>query len=159
MKKRITMTEEQRRRRFWSRVDRSGGPNACWPWLGGKHERGYGQMNWNGKTVRCSRKVWEITHGPIPRGLHVLHKCDNPPCCNPRHLFLGTVKVNAEDRTQKHRGYIGYGEANPATKWSDAEIAELRRRYAAGETRKQLAAAYKMSIPNVRKIVLGLARK
>jgi hypothetical protein len=99
------------RKRFWSKV-RRGGPNECWEWAGYKKawhmshgvNQGYGSMNFNGMAKLAHRVSWEISNNrPVPDGLKVLHRCDNPGCCNPAHLFLGTMQDNAIDRTQKGR--------------------------------------------------------
>lgn len=92
--------------RFWSKVDRSGGPDACWPWTRSLHTKGYGQTSVAG--VRAShRAAWILTNGPIPAGLCVCHRCDNPPCCNPAHLFLGSLGDNNRDRSIKGRSATG----------------------------------------------------
>src|SRR5690348_16844605 len=72
---------------FWSRVDRRS-PGECWVWTRGRLKAGYGQLTVGGKCRTAHRIAWELTNGPIPDGLSVLHRCDNPPCCNPAHLFL-----------------------------------------------------------------------
>ncbi len=98
----------QEAERFWETVDRSGGDNACWPWIGGRDFKdGRGRFWLNGTTVYASRAVWEFVYGPVPENLHVLHKCDNPPCCNPTHLFLGTLSDNTQDMLAKGRGRYG----------------------------------------------------
>jgi hypothetical protein len=89
-------------------VDRSGGPDACWLWTrsrGGRggHERRYGHLQVNGKLAYTHRLAYELAFGPIPEGLLVLHRCDNPPCCNPAHLFVGTSADNTADRIAKGR--------------------------------------------------------
>src|SRR5205814_1663907 len=73
---------------FWYNVLRRG-PNDCWEWLGARGKQGYGTFGCYGRTMRAHRLAWLFCKGPIPAGLCVLHRCDNPPCCNPGHLFLG----------------------------------------------------------------------
>lgn len=90
--------------RFWPRLDQSGGPEACWPWTGSRTRTGYGKCSVDGRHVAAHRLAWQLTNGPIPDGLHVLHRCDNPPCCNPGHLFLGTHTDNVRDMLAKGRG-------------------------------------------------------
>jgi hypothetical protein len=89
--------------RFWSRVDQSAGPDACWPWTAGLHVRGYGRIRWGGEPENAHRIAWVLENGPIENNLHVLHRCDNRLCCNPAHLFLGTHEDNMIDRHDKGR--------------------------------------------------------
>ena len=94
--------------RFWAKVDRSGGPDACWPWTAGRYRAGYGHFRINGKMERAHRVAWVLLRGPIPEGQDVLHTCDSPPCCNAeRHHFLGTDLDNAADRVAKGRSATG----------------------------------------------------
>jgi len=122
---------------FWKRVDKSG---ECWPWTGYKNQCGYGVTYKRNKHVLAHRLAWEIVHGAIPNGMQVLHKCDNPRCCNPAHLFLGTHKDNMEDMTRKGRRVRGEqlrlsiknpprGERCARTKLTSAQVLEIRRRY------------------------------
>lgn len=94
------MTTEER---FWSKVDRSGGPDSCWPWLAGRMRAGYGNFWMDGHEKLAHRVAWELTNGPIPIGLCVLHRCDNAPCQNPIHLWLGTKADNSRDMVSKGR--------------------------------------------------------
>lgn len=92
--------------RFWRKVDRSAGPDACWLWTGGRKPRGYGNFCLARATntfVLTHRYAYELTHGPIPAGLVVRHRCDNPPCCNPDHLILGTHQQNTQDAIERGR--------------------------------------------------------
>lgn len=90
------LTEE----RFWSRVEK--GPD-CWVWTGPRGQRGYGQINVGGRTLRVHRVSWAMHHGD-PGELFVCHKCDNPPCVRPDHLFIGTHTDNMRDKISKGRG-------------------------------------------------------
>ncbi len=93
--------------RFRSRVDVKG-PDDCWEWTAGKIPGGYGAVwdNSIGRHRHAHRLAWELANGPIPDGLWVLHRCDNPPCCNPAHLWLGTQHDNDMDRTHKHPAVV-----------------------------------------------------
>jgi len=123
--------------RFWSLVDRSGGPEACWPWRGTRGNLGYGRYHLS-RPIRTSvsahRKAWELTHGPIPEGKLACHRCDNPPCCNPAHIFIGTHDENMADAARKdrmsHAPRPGSGRKPGLT---PDQVRDIRRRYAAGK--------------------------
>jgi DNA-binding transcriptional regulator YiaG len=119
--------------RFWSKVDKSGGVDACWLWIAAKDKRGYGEIRWNNHMAIASRVAWELTNGSIPDCLCVCHHCDNPSCVNPSHLFLGTQKDNLSDCQKKGRRNWVRGEKHPSCKLSDKQVAEIRQLYATGE--------------------------
>lgn len=86
--------------RFWSKVAMG---QACWEWKRSRNKTGYGQININGRPRLAHRVSWEIANGPIPEGMHVCHKCDNPPCVRPDHLHLGVREENMRDMAKKGR--------------------------------------------------------
>lgn len=104
-------------------TDKSGGADACWPWRG-VHRKGYGYLWWKDRPQRVTRLTWAETNGPIPKGMHVLHRCDNPPCRNEAHLFLGTHAENVADKVSK--GRQTKGEDNPRTKLTEADVLTIR---------------------------------
>jgi len=118
--------------RFWLNVDKSGGPDTCWEWQASRLPDGYGSIGRNGRVYRTHRVAWELTYGSIPDGLWVLHHCDNPSCCNPSHLFLGTPTDNMRDCARKGRTVCHRGEEHWKCRLSDVQVAEIRRLYAAG---------------------------
>lgn len=90
--------------RFWSQVDRSGGPDACWPWTGTRVRRGYGQFNVRRARIPAHRYAYDLAHPDAPLGaLLACHHCDNPPCCNAAHLFAGDSSANQLDAAEKRR--------------------------------------------------------
>ena len=91
---------------------RRGGPDDCWPWEGRTVGAGYGTIGIGRRgegSMLAHRLAWVLERGPIPKGLNVLHSCDNPPCCNPAHLFLGTQGDNMRDMAAKGRDRHRHG--------------------------------------------------
>lgn len=144
---------------FWTRMTGHPNPDACWLWTGCVNEHGYGVVGRASGPNFAHRNAWELTHGPIPAGLSVLHRCDTPACCNPAHLFLGTQADNMADAAAKRRTARQAGEAHPRAKLSDAQVAEIRARYEAGETQTALADAFGVRQAHVSRLVRGVARQ
>ena len=128
---------------FWSRVDQSGGPDACWPWTGGRSGNGYGHVQWNGQQRGAHRIALMLSGTPIQDDQDTCHSCDNRICCNPRHLFAGSRSENMRDMWRKGRGFqppTMMGSANPMAVFSDEQVAEIRQLYTAGFTAQEIAA-------------------
>jgi|SRR6478736_7968963 len=93
--------------------------SGCWVWTGAKNEKGYGKIGLprSSKTARCHRVSYELANGPVPDGVMVLHRCDNPSCINPEHLFLGTAQDNSIDMATKGRNFVPDNRGERAS-WS-----------------------------------------
>ena len=116
--------------RFWSRVDQSGGFDACWPWTAATFDTGYGCVWFQGRAQKAHRIAWLLAHGTVGPTERVLHHCDNRPCCNPYgtdHLFIGTMRDNTEDMVVK-----GRHNRDGRRHLLEAQIPGIRERYAAG---------------------------
>lgn len=118
--------------RFWEKVKR-GSVDECWPWTAHTHYKGYGVFGIDGYAEKAHRVSWEITNGEIPKGMCVCHKCDNPPCCNPNHLFLGTTGDNTRDSVRKGR-FVSTkkGEGHVKHKLTDELVKRFRKLYDGG---------------------------
>ena len=163
--------------RFWPKVG-APGATGCREWTFGVLHDGYGMFGRSGgHPVKAHRMAWELTYGPVPMGLHVLHHCDNPPCCDineiPKaervpdhplgiwtnrdgragHLWLGTNADNMADMVAKGRQAIIRGAASVRAKFTDDDVREIRHRAAAGETYRVLAAVYEVHWQTIGRIV------
>lgn len=141
--------------RFWNKVD-TGATGGCWLWTGAKNEKGYGVIGRGGRgsgNEKAHRVSWMIHFGPIPDGLFVCHKCDNPACVNPDHLFLGTNDDNVQDMVSKNRN--ARGETSYA-KLTEEQVIDIRQRHKQREVSCQdLANEYGVSRSEVQLIVSG----
>ena len=171
--------------RFWVMVNQTGGGDYCWPWMGAvlSHRGGYGSVAWGKRHWRAHRLAYMLATGVDPAALCVLHSCDNPPCCNPTHLFLGTRADNSNDmklkgrsatgnrngqRThpasrhfgdrngmRKHPERVTRGSCHPLSKLTEAEVTVIRRRARDGESGVAIARDFPLSPRSIRKIIAG----
>lgn len=112
---------------------------SCWEWQGCRSPKGYGSIGVNGKVIKTHRAAWIAENGPIPEGLNVLHKCDNPACCRVEHLFLGTNTDNIADKVVKGRVK---GELATNVKLSETQVKEILSTKAKGRAITRLARQY-----------------
>ena len=127
--------------------------SGCIVWTKSRSPAGYGKMNVNGLHLRTHRLAYECFVGSIPTGLCVLHTCDNPPCVNPLHLWLGTNQDNMDDKVKK--GRQGIGERNGNAKLTAIKVGEIRKLLDSGMTQTQIDADYGVSQTTVRYILKG----
>jgi hypothetical protein len=122
--------------------------------------KGYGQIGRGGRgsgMTYAHRVSYELAHGPIPAGMCVCHRCDNPPCCNPAHLFLGTLGDN--NRDSKEKGRTASGERNGQVKLTDEEVRQIRRLHSQGATQRALAFLFGVQFMQVSRIVNFQSRR
>jgi hypothetical protein len=115
----------RRREMFLAMLDEAV-PGACLEWQGARHRQGYGVASLDGRPTKAHRVAFELVHGPIPDGLDVLHRCDNPPCWNPHHLFVGTARDNIRDSVAKGRWVRRKGEHHRDAKLTEADVLAIR---------------------------------
>lgn len=143
--------------RFWSNVEKRG-PDECWPWTGGVQTAGYGIMcvgtlGGNLRRWLSHRLSYLIHHGELDDSVLVCHHCDNPPCCNPKHLFIGDHSDNIRDasskgRLQRPRPY--------AAKLTETEVLEIKKKHSQGQSRRSLAREYRVDPHTVFAILRGI---
>ena len=139
-------------------------PSGCLEYAGARSSRNYGRISdrrQQGGWSFAHRVAWELANGPIPDGMCICHHCDNPPCCNVDHLFLGTKQDNSRDMQAKGRGVgqIPPGEAHPDARLTDTQVRELRRLAPIVGNYSALARLVGVSQQHVRNIVLGVKRR
>lgn len=156
--------------RFWAKVDKNGPVvrpelGRCWIWTGARDQKGYGVIHRPGerKNDRAPRVSYRMHSGESLDGLEACHRCDNPPCVRPDHIFRGTTAQNAADRVAKGRGRSGKpmrGEDCPTAKLTWEAVREIRRRFeAGGVTHRELAKEFGVTRQAVSGVIRGQAWK
>lgn len=146
--------------KYWEHVTEVDG---CWEWAGPRDQDGYGclYVTVNGQLVqRAHRAAWALFRGPIPEGTLVRHRCDNPPCCNPDHLRLGTHQDNTDDKVSRNRQ--ASGRRLPQTRLTDEEVREIRATYRVVKRKSnatELAETYGVSQRYIMHLVSGRGRE
>lgn len=136
-------------KKFWALIDKT---EECWLWTKYRDRDGYGKFMFNYKGFKACKLAYILTYGPVPDGICVLHKCDNPPCCRPEHLYLGTQADNVADRV--NRGRQLRGESHPLTVLNNKEVLDIRRQFTGGRGEQtKLAAIYNVSLAMINRII------
>lgn len=139
--------------RFWSKVDR-GDDDECWEWVGASDEYGYGQIQIDGVKRQAHRVSAELDGRP-PGDQWALHHCDNPPCVNPNHLYIGDGTDNIRDAYDRGRLVPKRGEGHPAAKLTEDEVIEIRQRYEAGDSPTEIAGDFGVESSTVSSVLAG----
>lgn len=137
--------------RFWDLVDKRG-PDECWEWQGHRDRKGYGKANRNSRGWLAHRLAWMLANGREPQ-LLVLHSCDNPPCCNPKHLREGTAKENTQDAIE--RGQMQRGERNGRARLTTETVKEMKNLYRQGSTIRMVAGVFGITYKNAQDVQSG----
>jgi hypothetical protein len=156
----VIINKYTNKERFWSKIEIKG-PNDCWNWKALLTDSGHGRFRIEDKLFQAHRVAWKLVNGSIPKGMQILHKCDNPSCCNPDHLYCGTHTDNMRDRNTRHPvppEFLGRGKC----KLSAIQIAEIRElKIPTGSTSARdmykyststIATRYKVGRETIRKI-------
>jgi HNH endonuclease len=145
--------------RFWEKVD-VGDPFECWPWKAARKRNGYGQFAIDSRLRgECAHRVaYLLTYGPYDASLYVMHRCDNPPCVNPMHLFLGTAAENTADMMRKGRdghGVVRGAQSPRAVPFTDEDVHAIRQ---SSESGLELARRYGVGSSTIYRVRRGLDR-
>jgi HNH endonuclease len=142
--------------RLWAKVNRQG-IDDCWEWTGYRNVKGYGQIKLSdGKVDRTHRVALRSTGVKVGFGDVVMHKCDNPPCCNPSHLSVGTIEGNTADMVAKNRHSSAKGSKSANSKLTEKQVREIRDRYSDRKTStKKISDIYGVSQPTISYILIG----
>lgn len=127
--------------------------SGCMEWMEAVDHVGYGRAHYQGKAWAAHRLVYTLLLGEIPNGLFVLHRCDNPKCCNVKHLFLGTNQDNATDKANKKRST--FGEKNQSAKLTEDQVLKIRELFSNGCSMSELAKTFSVKANTVFYIVQG----
>ena len=142
--------------RFWNQTNKAG-PNDCWEWTGSVRRGGYGHIGTNGRKTESSHRIaWKLFRGDVPAGMYVCHSCDNPPCVNPAHLWLGAPSDNVQDCLSKGRRIGASGEKHKDAILTEKNVLRIRRIYAMGKhTQSEIGKRFGVSPRTVSDAVRG----
>ncbi len=141
-------------RRFSSKIATPNSDHACWIWQAARNSKGYGVIGVNGRLELAHRVAYELANGAIPKGMLVMHKCDNRCCVNPNHLKLGTQAENAADMVAKGRQLSG--EKNPNAKLNIDSVRQIRELYGTGNySYAGLAGRFRLAPSYARRVIQG----
>jgi len=144
----------------WFKFVTPGSSDECWEWKGWRSPEGYGRFRINGKQIPSSRAAAILAGMEVKDGLDVCHTCDNPPCVNPSHLYVGTRSQNLQDMANRGRHpKRGLGENDWCAIYSDKDVEDWKFRHSAGESFKSIARRYGAHPTTISRTIRGIQRK
>ena len=129
------------------------GPDECWEWMGWRAPDGYGRFGVAGDRWRAHRLSFLLHHGDLPSGAFICHRCDNPPCCNPAHLYAGGPATNVQDMVERNRLVNLAGEASGASRITKEQVRQIRDLAELGVYQRDIARRFGISQSQVSNIV------
>jgi HNH endonuclease len=142
---------------FWAKV-KIGGEDECWPWTGYCKESGHGLTSYKSEPIHASRKAYILTHGPISSKICVLHRCDNPPCCNPKHLYPGTRADNMIDFWSKTPADERCARGRPTTLTGE-QLEQLWQRRRSGAKLAECAKEFGVHVATICRYITALRKQ
>ena len=149
-----TYSLEQRHKIYDLFLSKVGKTDTCWIWFGPKNSQGYGQFSFNGYNYRAHRFIWSYFNGEQPAKMCICHKCDNPSCVKPSHLFLVTYSENRIDAIKKGRIVAKCGEDHPRAKLTNKDVAKIRE-IGRKVTLREMGKEFGVNITSIDRVILN----
>lgn len=151
LKLRVENIYKRSEKHFWERVDKKG-VDDCWEWTRCKNMHGYGKLSWRGRLTKAHRVAWMLTYGDLKPTDWILHHCDNPACCNPKHLYVGDHAQNTRDAVERH--CYRFGADHPMAKLTEKDVMNILA-LKGKDSQNSIANRFGVNSETIRQIMIG----